>query len=156
MEKILIRKYITDIILIIAVVSFLTYVWFNIFDAKILRESLQENNLTYNNLIAYNGFDYLELDNNYLTKNLEVINKSNKKTSFIISFKNLSNIPNNYIYYKLTDSNGYESDLKTMSLDGYILENNIKAETKKKYKIILYADKNIKGNLSITLNPNRI
>ena len=90
-----------------------------------------------------------------ITKDLTVTNDSDKEISFIINFKNLTNDNNNYINYILTDNEGYKSDIRNLSLDGYILENNLDVNETKTYTITMWVNDNIavNGNLNILLNP---
>ena len=49
MRDILIRKYILDILLVVIVVSLLTWFWFGPYQSKVrIRESLMSNNLAFN------------------------------------------------------------------------------------------------------------
>ena len=92
MRNILIRKYILDILLVVIVVSLLTWFWFGPYQSKVrIRESLMSNNLAFNKDISYSGFDNISLSNNKITKDLVVTNDSDKTVSFIISFDNLTN-----------------------------------------------------------------
>ena len=122
------------------------------------------NNISFNKDITYDGFDNLTISSNKITKDLTVTNDGDKEISFIINFDNLTSNNNNYINYIITDNEGYESDIRNLSLDGYILENNLDVnETKtnldvnetKTYKVTMWSDsnENIDGNLNILLNP---
>ena len=156
MREYLIRKYIIDIVFVIVAISVLTWIWFGPYQHKVrIRESLKENNIEFNKDIAYNGFDYLELSSMKITKSLTVTNDSDKEISFIINFKNLTNDNNNYINYILTDNEGYQSDIRNLLLDGYILENNLDVNETKTYTITMWVNDNIavNGNLNILLNP---
>ena len=155
-RELLIRKYIIDIIFVVVVISLLTWFWFGPYQHKVrIRESLMANNIEFNEDIAYTGFDYIDISSNKITKDLTVSNDSDKEISFIINFNNLSNDKNNYISYILTDNEGYQSDIRNLSLDGYILENNLGNNETKTYTITMWTDDNeeINGNLNIILNP---
>ena len=155
-RELLIRKYIIDIIFVVVVISLLTWFWFGPYQHKVrIRESLMANNIEFNKDIAYTGFDYIDISSNKVTKDLTVSNDSDKEISFIINFNNLSNDKNNYISYILTDNEGYQSDIRNLSLDGYILENNLGNNETKTYTITMWTDDNeeINGNLNIILNP---
>lgn len=159
MREVLIRKYIIDIIFIIVMISLLTWFWFGPYQHKVrIKESLMANNIEFNKDIVYSGFDYLELSTNKVTKDLTVTNDSDKEISFIINFNNLTNDKNNYINYIITDSDGYQSDIRNLSLDGYLLENNLKVNETKTYKVTMWINNNeeINGNLNILLNPTTI
>ena len=93
MRNILIRKYILDILLVVIVVSLLTWFWFGPYQSKVrIRESLMSNNLAFNKDISYSGFNTRSsVSNNKITKDLVVTNDSDKTVSFIISFDNLTN-----------------------------------------------------------------
>lgn len=155
-RDLLIRKYIIDIVFVVVVISLLTWFWFGPYQHKVrIRESLMANNIEFNEDIAYTGFDYIDISSNKITKDLTVSNDSDKEISFIINFNNLSNDKNNYISYILTDNEGYQSDIRNLSLDGYILENNLGNNETKTYTITMWTDDNeeINGNLNIILNP---
>ena len=155
-RDLLIRKYVIDIIFIVVVIALLTWFWFGPYQHKVrIRESLKTNNIEFNSDIAYKGFDSLDLSSNKITKNLSVTNDGDEEISFIINFNNLTSSNNNYINYIITDNEGYQSDIKNLSLDGYILENNLKAKETKNYVVTLWVDDNIdvSGNLDIILNP---
>ena len=155
-RELLIRKYIIDIIFVVVVISLLTWFWFGPYQHKVrIRESLMANNIEFNKDIAYTGFDYIDISSNKVTKDLTVSNDSDKEISFIINFNNLSNDKNNYISYMLTDNEGYQSDIRNLSLDGYILENNLGNNETKTYTITMWTNdsEDISGNLNIILNP---
>lgn len=155
-RNLLIRKYIIDIIFIVVVISLLTWFWFGPYQHKVrIRESLMANNIEFNKDIAYTGFDYIDISSNKVTKDLTVSNDSDKEISFIINFNNITNDKNNYINYILTDNEGYQTDIRNLSLDGYILENNLGNNETKTYTITMWTDDNeeINGNLNIILNP---
>lgn len=155
-RDLLIRKYIIDIVFVVVVISLLTWFWFGPYQHKVrIRESLMANNIEFNEDIAYTGFDYIDISSNKITKDLTVSNDSDKEISFIINFNNLSNDKNNYISYILTDNEGYQSDIRNLSLDGYILENNLGNNETKTYTITMWTNdsEDISGNLNIILNP---
>lgn len=155
-RDLLIRKYIIDIVFVVVVISLLTWFWFGPYQHKVrIRESLMANNIEFNKDIAYTGFDYIDISSNKVTKNLTVSNDSDKEISFIINFNNITNDKNNYINYILTDNEGYQTDIRNLSLDGYILENNLGNNETKTYTITMWTDDNeeINGNLNIILNP---
>ncbi len=155
-KSLLIRKYIIDIIFVVVVISLLTWFWFGPYQHKVrIKESLQNNNIEFNKDIAYTGFDYLEISSNKITKDLTVTNDSDEEISYIIKLNNLTNDKNNYINYILTDNEGYQSDIKNLSLDGYILENSIGNNETKTYTITMWVDNNedISGDLDILLVP---
>ena len=155
-RELLIRKYIIDIIFVVVVISLLTWFWFGPYQHKVrIRESLMANNIEFNKDIAYTGFDYIDISSNKVTKDLTVSNDSDKEISFIINFNNITNDKNNYINYILTDNEGYQTDIRNLSLDGYILENNLGNNETKTYTITMWTDDNeeINGNLNIILNP---
>ena len=155
MKDMLIRKYILDILLVVVVVSLLTWFWFGPYQSKVrIRESLMSNNLAFNKDISYSGFDSISLNNNRITKDLVVTNDSDKLVSFVISFDNLTNNKNNYINYIIIDDEGYSSDVRCLSTNGYILENNIDSFDTKNYKITIWSDNlDINGNLELILKP---
>ena len=155
MKDMLIRKYILDILLVVVVVSLLTWFWFGPYQSKVrIRESLMSNNLAFNKDISYSGFDSISLNNNRITKDLVVTNDSDKLVSFVISFDNLTNNKNNYINYIIIDDEGYSSDVRCLSTNGYILENNIDSYDTKNYKITIWSDNlDINGNLELILKP---
>ena len=156
MRDVLIRKYIIDIMFTVVVISLLTWFWFGPYQHKVrIRESLMASNIEFNKDIDYSGFDYLDISSNKITKDLTVTNKGDKEISFIINFNNLTNDNNNYINYILTDNDGYQSDIRNLALDGYILENNVEENETNTYTIIMWTDdcEEIKGNLNIILNP---
>ena len=155
-RDLLIRKYIIDIVFVVVVISLLTWFLFGPYQHKVrIRESLMANNIEFNKDIAYTGFDYIDISSNKVTKNLTVSNDSDKEISFIINFNNITNDKNNYINYILTDNEGYQTDIRNLSLDGYILENNLGNNETKTYTITMWTDDNeeINGNLNIILNP---
>ncbi len=155
-RDLLIRKYIIDIVFVVVVISLLTWFWFGPYQHKVrIRESLMANNIEFNKDIAYTGFDYIDISSNKITKDLIVSNDSDKEISFIINFNNITNDKNNYINYILTDNEGYQTDIRNLSLDGYILENNLGNNETKTYTITMWTDDNeeINGNLNIILNP---
>ena len=155
-RDLLIRKYIIDIVFVVVVISLLTWFWFGPYQHKVrIRESLRANNIEFNKDIAYTGFDYIDISSNKVTKDLTVSNDSDKEISFIINFNNITNDKNNYINYILTDNEGYQTDIRNLSLDGYILENNLGNNETKTYTITMWTDDNeeINGNLNIILNP---
>ena len=155
-RDLLIRKYIIDIVFVVVVISLLTWFWFGPYQHKVrIRESLMANNIEFNKNIAYTGFDYIDISSNKVTKDLTVSNDSDKEISFIINFNNITNDKNNYINYILTDNEGYQTDIRNLSLDGYILENNLGNNETKTYTITMWTDDNeeINGNLNIILNP---
>ena len=155
-RDLLIRKYIIDIVFVVVVISLLTWFWFGPYQHKVrIRESLRANNIEFNKDIAYTGFDYIDISSNKITKDLIVSNDSDKEISFIINFNNITNDKNNYINYILTDNEGYQTDIRNLSLDGYILENNLGNNETKTYTITMWTDDNeeINGNLNIILNP---
>ena len=154
-RDLLIRKYIIDIIFIVVVISLLTWFWFGPYQHKVrIRESLKANNIEFNKDIAYTGFDYIDISSNKVTKDLTVTNDSNKDISFVIKFNNLTNDNNNYVSHILTDNEGYQTDIRNLSLDGYILENNLGNNETKTYTITMWTDdsEDISGNLNIILN----
>lgn len=155
MQEVLVRKYIIDIVFVIVAVSLLTWFWFGPYQDKVrIKESLMASNIEFNKDISYSGFDYIELNSNRITKDLKVTNDGSKDISFIINFNNLTDNNNNYVNYIITDNEGYQSDIRNLSLDGYILENNIAPSETKTYKVIIWSDmENIDGNLNILLNP---
>lgn len=156
MDNLLVRKYIIDIVFVIVVVSLLTWFWFGPYKDKVrIRESLEKNNIEFNDSISYNGFDSFSLDNNKITKEFSVTNNGDEEISYVVSFDNLTNDRNNYINYILTDSEGNVIE-RNLSLDGYILENNISPLETKDYKITLWYDdvNTIDGNLEIYLNSS--
>lgn len=155
-RDLLIRKYIIDIVFVVVVISLLTWFWFGPYQHKVrIRESLRANNIEFNKDIAYTGFDYIDISSNNVTKDLTVSNDSDKEISFIINFNNITNDNNNYISYILTDNEGYQTDIRNLSLDGYILENNLGNNETKTYTITMWTDdsEDISGNLNIILNP---
>ncbi len=155
-RDLLIRKYIIDIVFVVVVISLLTWFWFGPYQHKVrIKESLMANNIEFNKDIAYTGFDYIDISSNKVTKDLTVSNDSDKEISFIINFNNITNDKNNYINYILTDNEGYQTDIRNLSLDGYILENNLGNNETKTYTITMWTDDNeeINGNLNIILNP---
>ena len=155
-RDLLIRKYIIDIVFVVVVISLLTWFWFGPYQHKVrIRESLMANNIEFNKNIAYTGFDYIDISSNKVTKDLTVSNDSDKEISFIINFNNITNDNNNYISYILTDNEGYQTDIRNLSLDGYILENNLGNNETKTYTITMWTDdsEDISGNLNIILNP---
>ena len=154
-RDLLIRKYIIDIIFIVVVISLLTWFWFGPYQHKVrIKESLMANNIEFNKDITYSGFDSLEISSNKITKDLTVTNDGNKDISFVIKFNNLTNDNNNYVSFILTDNEGYQSDIRNLSLDGYILENNLGNNETKTYTITMWTDdsEDISGNLNIILN----
>lgn len=156
MNNLLVRKYVIDIVFIIVVVSLLTWFWFGPYKDKVrIRESLRDYNVDFNDSISYSGFDSFSLDNNKITKEFSVTNNGDEDISYVVSFDNLTNEKNNFVNYILTDSEGNVIE-RNLSLDGYILENNISPLETKNYKITLwYNDVNtIDGNLEILLNPS--
>lgn len=156
MNNLLVRKYVIDIVFIIVVVSLLTWFWFGPYKDKVrIRESLQAYNVDFNDSISYSGFDSFSLDNNKITKEFSVTNNGDEDISYVVSFDNLTNEKNNFVNYILTDSEGNVIE-RNLSLDGYILENNISPLETKNYIITLwYNDVNtIDGNLEILLNPS--
>lgn len=156
MKDVLIRKYIIDIIFIVVVISLLTWFWFGPYQHRVrIRESLMASNIEFNKDIDYSGFDYLDISSNKITKDLTVTNKGDKEISFVINFNNITNDNNNYINYILTDADDNQSDIRNLSLDGYILENNLGNNETKNYTIIMWTNdsKEISGNLNILLNP---
>ena len=156
MNNLLVRKYVIDIVFIIVVVSLLTWFWFGPYKDKVrIRESLRAYNVDFNDSISYSGFDSFSLDNNKVTKEFSVTNNGDEDISYVVSFDNLTNEKNNFVNYILTDSEGNVIE-RNLSLDGYILENNISPLETKNYKITLwYNDVNtIDGNLEILLNPS--
>ena len=158
MDDLLVRKYIIDIVFVIVGVSLLTWFWFGPYKDKVrIRESLEKNNIEFNDNISYTGFDSFSLDNNKITKEFSVTNNGNEEISYVVSFDNLTNDKNNYVNYILTDSEGNVIE-RNLSLDGDILENNISPLETKDYKIILwYDDVNIiDGNLEIHLNSSLV
>ena len=155
-RDLLIRKYIIDIIFIVVVISLLTWFWFGPYQHKVrIKQSLMANNIEFNKDITYSGFDSLEISSNKITKDLTVTNDSDEEISFIINFNNLTNDNNNYISYVLTDNEGYQSDIRNLSLDGYILENNLGKNETKTYTITMWINdsEEVNGNLNILLNP---
>lgn len=158
MDDLLVRKYIIDIVFVIVGVSLLTWFWFGPYKDKVrIRESLEKNNIEFNDNISYTGFDSFSLDNNKITKEFSVTNNGDEEISYVVSFDNLTNDKNNYVNYILTDSEGNVIE-RNLSLDGDILENNISPLETKDYKIILwYDDVNIiDGNLEIHLNSSLV
>lgn len=156
MKDVLIRKYIIDIIFIVVVISLLTWFWFGPYQHRVrIRESLMASNIEFNKDIDYSGFDYLDISSNKIIKDLTVTNKGDKEISFVINFNNITNDNNNYINYILTDTDDNQSDIRNLSLDGYILENNLGNNETKNYTIIMWTNdsKEISGNLNILLNP---
>ena len=156
MNNLLVREYVIDIVFIIVVVSLLTWFWFGPYKDKVrIRESLRAYNVDFNDSISYSGFDSFSLDNNKITKEFSVTNNGDEDISYVVSFDNLTNEKNNFVNYILTDSEGNVIE-RNLSLDGYILENNISPLETKNYKITLwYNDVNtIDGNLEILLNPS--
>jgi hypothetical protein len=156
MKDVLIRKYIIDIIFIVVVISLLTWFWFGPYQHRVrIRESLMASNIEFNKDIDYSGFDYLDISSNKIIKDLTVTNKGDKEISFVINFNNITNDNNNYINYILTDADDNQSDIRNLSLDGYILENNLGNNETKNYTIIMWTNdsKEISGNLNILLNP---
>ena len=156
MNNLLVRKYVIDIVFIIVVVSLLTWFWFGPYKDKVrIRESLRAYNVDFNDSISYSGFDSFSLDNNKITKEFSVTNNGDEDISYVVSFDNLTNEKNNFVNYILIDSEGNVIE-RNLSLDGYILENNISPLETKNYKITLwYNDVNtIDGNLEILLNPS--
>lgn len=156
MNNLLVRKYVIDIVFIIVVVSLLTWFWFGPYKDKVrIRESLRAYNVDFNDSISYSGFDSFSIDNNKITKEFSVTNNGDEDISYVVSFDNLTNEKNNFVNYILTDSEGNVIE-RNLSLDGYILENNISPLETKNYKITLwYNDVNtIDGNLEILLNPS--
>ena len=155
MREALIRKYIIDIVFVIVVISLLTWFWFGPYQHKVrIKESLMANNIEFNKDITYSGFDSLEISSNKITKYLTVTNDGNKDISFVIKFNNLTNDNNNYVSHILTDNEGYQTDIRNLSLDGYILENNLGNNETKTYTITMWTDdsEDISGNLNIILN----
>ena len=67
-----------------------------------------------------------------------------------------TNSDNNYINYYITDSEGNRSSVRSLNLDGFILENKIKGKEKKNYTITMWSDYNIEGNLKLLLNPVKV
>ena len=154
MREALIRKYIIDIVFVIVVISLLTWFWFGPYQHKVrIKESFMANNIEFNKDITYSGFDSLEISSNKITKDLTVTNDSGKDISFVIKFNNLTNDNNNYVNYILTDNEGYQTDIRNLSLDGGILENNLSNNETKTYTITMWTDdsENIDGDLSIYL-----
>ena len=158
-RDLLIRKYIIDIIFVVVVISLLTWFWFGPYQHKVrIRESLMANNIEFNKDIAYTGFDYLEISSNKITKDLTVTNDSDEEISFIINFNNLTSDNNNYISYVLIDNEGYQSDIRNLSFDGYILENNLGNNETKTYTITMWTNdnENIDGDLDIYLTSTAV
>ena len=156
MDNLLVRKYVIDIVFIIVVISLLTWFWFGPYQDKVrIKESLRANNLEFNDSISYNGFDSFSLDNNKITKEFSVTNNGDEEISYVVSFDNLTNEKNNFVNYILTDSEGNVIK-RNLSLDGYILENNISPLETKEYKITLWYDdvNTIDGNLELILNSS--
>ncbi len=156
MRNLLIRKYIIDIILVFTVVLFLTWFWFGPYKDKVrLRESLMANNISFNNNIKYKGFDSLNISNNIITKDLEVTNTGNESINFVISLNSIDYDKNNYINYIIIDNNNEKSSVRSLALDGYILENKINSNETKKYKIIMWTldDLKLESKLDISLVP---
>ena len=159
MKDVLIRKYIMDIIFTVVVISLLTWFWFGPYQHKVrIRESLMSSNIEFNKDIAYSGFDYLDISSNKITKDLTVTNKGDKAISFIINFNNLTSDNNNYINYIVTDNDGYQSDIRNLALDGYILENNLDNNETKTYTITMWTNdnENIDGDLDIYLTSTAV
>lgn len=156
MDNLLVRKYVIDIVFIIVVISLLTWFWFGPYQDKVrIKESLRVNNLEFNDSVSYNGFDSFSLDNNKITKEFSVTNNGDEEISYVVSFDNLTNEKNNFVNYILTDSEGNVIK-RNLSLDGYILENNISPLETKEYKITLWYDdvNTIDGNLELILNSS--
>ncbi len=157
MENELIKKYIFNIIFTFIVITVLTFLWFGPYKSKVrIKESLMAYNIDFNKSLKYKGFDYLELSNKMITKDLVVENTSSDINSYIISFDNYTNSDNNYINYYITDSEGNRSSVRSLNLDGFILENKIKGKEKKNYTITMWSDYNIEGNLKLLLNPVKV
>lgn len=157
MENELIKKYIFNIIFTFVVITVLTFLWFGPYKSKVrIKESLMAYNIDFNKSLKYKGFDYLELSNKKITKDLVVENTSSDINSYIISFDNYTNSDNNYINYYITDSEGNRSSVRSLNLDGFILENKIKGKEKKNYTITMWSDYNIEGNLKLLLNPVKV
>ena len=157
MENELIKKYIFNIIFTFIVITVLTFLWFGPYKSKVrIKESLMAYNIDFNKSLKYKGFDYLELSNKMITKDLVVENTSSDINSYIISFDNYTNSDNNYINYYITDSEGNRSSVRSLNLDGFILANKIKGKEKKNYTITMWSDYNIEGNLKLLLNPVKV
>ena len=157
MENELIKKYIFNIIFTFIVITVLTFLWFGPYKSKVrIKEALMAYNIDFNKSLKYKGFDYLELSNKMITKDLVVENTSSDINSYIISFDNYTNSDNNYINYYITDSEGNRSSVRSLNLDGFILENKIKGKEKKNYTITMWSDYNIEGNLKLLLNPVKV
>lgn len=157
MENELIKKYIFNIIFTFVVITVLTFLWFGPYKSKVrIKESLMAYNIDFNKSLKYKGFDYLELSNKKITKDLVVENTSSDINSYIISFDNYTNSDNNYINYYITDSEGNRSSVRSLNLDGFILANKIKGKEKKNYTITMWSDYNIEGNLKLLLNPVKV
>ena len=96
---------------------------------------------------------YLDISNDKLAKKLVVTNNTAKQREIFITFNSAKN---NYINYIITDNEGNESSVRTLSLDGYILENKIEKGETKEYTITLWTDNNtnLGGNLELLLNTS--
>lgn len=151
----LIRKYITNIILVVIVVILLTWFWFGPCKNRVrIRESLEANNVAFNKNIKYEGFDYVELSSKETIKNLVITNDTEENINILIGFNGTYQNENNYISYTITDSEGNESSIRNLALDGYILENKIASGETKEYQVRIWCnDKNISGNFALILNP---
>ena len=150
----IIKKYITDIILTIIVVGALTWFWFGPCKNRVrIKESLEASNVAFNTKIETEGFGYLDISNDKLAKKLVVTNNTAKQREIFITFNSAKN---NYINYIITDNEGNESSVRTLSLDGYILENKIEKGETKEYTITLWTDNNtnLGGNLELLLNTS--
>lgn len=157
-NKKVVKKYLFDIVFVTVSISLLTWFWFGPYKDRVrIKESLKASNIVFNTDIKHSGFDYLEFgNNNKITKELSITNNDVNNNDFIISFDNLGSNTNNYISYIITDSEGNSSDVRNLSLDGYILENNINVNETKKYTITIWSDSDLDffGNLELVLVPN--
>ena len=150
----IIKKYVTDIILVIIIVGALTWFWFGPCKNRVrIKESLEASNVAFNTKIETEGFGYLDVSNDKLTRNLVVTNNTDNQRVIFITFNSAKN---NYINYIITDSEGNESSVRTLSLDGYILENTVASGETKQCTITLWTDNdtNLDGNLELLLNTS--
>ena len=150
----LIRKYISNIILVIILVTLLTWFWFGPCKNRVrIKESLEANNVAFNKNIKYEGFDYVELSSKETTKSLIITNNTEENIDILISFNSAYQNENNYISYTITDSEGNESSIRNLALAGYMLENKIASGETKEYQVKIWCNaKNLSGNFALILN----
>lgn len=151
---------VTDMLYVIFVVSILSFLWWGPYQDKVRAQQSYQGTLNQTTALKTTGFDKVVVSDDKVTQDISIANVSDDRASYTISFMvedgkmNQDSNQNNYVFYQVIDDNGTMSDIRNLSLDGYMITSNLPSNSSKHYQIILWSESSsFDGAFSLIANP---